>query len=67
MNSPNTARTFSEVKGKKLGQVVATAAGGSITVHGQGGFVDVHRVRWDGGKKIAAGDADLAVGDILGG
>ena len=60
------ARTFSEVKGKKIGQVVAVT-GGSITIHGQGGFVEVHRLRWDGGKKIAAGEAGLEVGKILGG
>jgi methionyl-tRNA formyltransferase len=60
------ARTFSEVKGKKLGQVVAQN-GSSVVIHGQGGFIEVHRVRWDGGRKIAAGEADLAVGALLGG
>jgi methionyl-tRNA formyltransferase len=60
------ARTFSEVKGKKIGEVVAQN-GGSLTIHGQGGFIEVHRVRWDGGRKIAAGEAGLAVGTILGG
>jgi methionyl-tRNA formyltransferase len=60
------ARTFSEVKGKKLGQVVAQA-GSSLVIHGQGGFIEVHRVRWDGGKKIAAAEAGLEVGAILGG
>ena len=59
------ARTFSEVKGKKIGQVVAQN-GSSLVIHGQGGFIEVHRVRWDGGRKIAAGEADLAVGSILG-
>ena len=48
------ARTFSEVKGKKIGQVVAVS-GSSLVIHGQGGFVEVHRIRWDGGKKIARG------------
>jgi len=60
------ARTFSEVKGKKIGQVVAQN-GSSLVIHGQGGFIEVARVRWDGGRKIAAGEADLAVGAILGG
>lgn len=60
------ARTFSEVKGKKIGQVVEAGAGG-ITIHGQGGFIEVQRLRWDGGKKIAAAEAELAVGAMLGG
>ena len=53
------ARTFSEVKGKKIGQVVAQN-GSSLVIHGQGGFIEVQRVRWDGGRKIAAGEAELA-------
>ena len=60
------ARTFSEVKGKKIGQVVARN-GSSLLIHGQGGFIEVQRVRWDGGKKIPACEAELAVGAILGG
>ena len=60
------ARTFSEVKGKKIGQVVAQSGSG-LVVHGQGGFIEVHRVRWDGGKKIAAAEAGLEVGATLGG
>lgn len=60
------ARTFSEVKGKKLGQVTAVN-GGSLSIHGQGGFIEVHRVRWDGGRKIAAAEAGLEVGTILAG
>jgi methionyl-tRNA formyltransferase len=59
------ARTFSEVKGKKIGQVVAQN-GSNLVIHGQGGFIEVQRVRWDGGKKIAAGEAELAVDTILG-
>jgi methionyl-tRNA formyltransferase len=59
------ARTFSEVKGKKIGQVVAQN-GSSLLIHGQGGFIDVHRVRWDGGRKVAAAEAELAIGAILG-
>jgi methionyl-tRNA formyltransferase len=60
------ARTFSEIKGKKIGQIVAQS-GSSLVVHGQGGFIDVHRVRWDGGKKIAASEAGLEAGATLGG
>ena len=59
------ARTFSEVKGKKLGEVVAVGTSG-ITVHGQGGFIEVGRVRAEGGRKIAAAEAGIAVGTILG-
>ena len=59
------ARTFSEVKGKKIGEVVAQN-GSSLVIHGQGGFIEVHRVRWDGGRKIPAGEAGLTVGAILG-
>jgi methionyl-tRNA formyltransferase len=60
------ARTFSEVKGKKLGEVVAHS-GGSITVHCQGGFIEIGRIRPDGGKKAAASEAGVPVGAILGG
>jgi len=60
------ARAFSEVKGKKIGQVVAQN-GSNLEIHGQGGFIEVQRVRWEDGKKVAAADANLAVGAILGG
>ena len=60
------ARTFSEVKGKKIGEVVAQN-GQSLTIHGQGGFIEVHRIRPDGGKKVAAAEVGIAVGSILGG
>jgi methionyl-tRNA formyltransferase len=60
-----TARTFSEVKGKKLGEVVAV--GPKLVVHGQGGFVEIERVRPDGGRKVAVPEAAIAVGTILGG
>jgi methionyl-tRNA formyltransferase len=64
--SKRIARTFSEVKGRKIGQVVGRN-GSSLTIHGQGGFIDVHRVRWDGGKKIPAAEAEVLEGAILGG
>jgi methionyl-tRNA formyltransferase len=60
------ARTFSEVKGKKIGQVTEAGPAG-ITIHGQGGFIEVQRLRWDGGKKIPASESGIAVGTILGG
>ncbi len=60
------ARTFSEVKGKKIGQVVAQN-GSSLVIHGQGGFIEVHRARLDGGRKVAAAETGIAVGTILGG
>jgi len=60
------ARTFSEVRGRKIGQVVAVDGGG-VTIHGQGGFIEVQRLRWEDGKKISAADAGLEVGAMLGG
>jgi methionyl-tRNA formyltransferase len=59
------ARTFSEVKGKKIGEVVAAGDSG-LVIHGQGGFIEVRRVRIDAGRKVAAADAGIAVGTILG-
>jgi len=64
-SSKRIARTFSEVKGKKIGEIVAQN-GTSLTVHGQGGFIEVHRVRLDGGRKVAASESGLTVGMILG-
>ena len=60
------ARIFAEVKGRRIGEVTAAGPAG-ISVLGQGGFLEVSRVRWDGGKKIAAGEAGIAVGAMLGG
>ena len=59
------ARTFSEVKGKKIGQVVAQN-GSALVIHGQGGFIEVGRARPEGGKKVAATETGIAVGTILG-
>jgi len=59
------ARTFSEVKGKKIGQVVAQTDSG-IVVHGQGGFIEIGRIRPEGGKKVAAAEVAVPVGAILG-
>jgi methionyl-tRNA formyltransferase len=60
------ARTFGEVRGKKIGQVVAQN-GSSLVIHGQGGFIEVHRARLDTGKKVAAAEIGIEVGTILGG
>lgn len=60
------ARTFSEVKGKKIGEVIAAGESG-LVVHGQGGFIEARRVRLDGGRKVAAAEAGIAAGTILGG
>ena len=60
------APTFGAVRGRKLGEVVA-AGPDRLRIHAQGGFVEVSRVRLDGGPKIAAGDAGIAEGTILGG
>jgi methionyl-tRNA formyltransferase len=59
------ARTFGEVRGKKIGQVAA-AGGTSIAIHGQGGFVEVLRCRFEDGKKIAANEAGIPSGAIMG-
>ena len=59
------ARTFGEVKGRKIGQVLASDGGG-LTIHGQGGFITAQRVRWEDGRKIAAGEAGLEAGALLG-
>jgi methionyl-tRNA formyltransferase len=59
------ARTFGEVRGKKIGEVAA-AGEMSFTVHGQGGFIEVFRCRFEDGKKLAANEAGIAPGAILG-
>lgn len=59
------ARAFSEVKGLKVGQVVAVGDG-NVTVYGQGGFIVARRVRFEGAPKIPADEAGLAVGTLLG-
>jgi methionyl-tRNA formyltransferase len=59
------ARTFGEIRGKAIGEIVAADANG-FTVCAQGGFIDVQRCRLDKGPKIAAAEAGLAVGTKLG-
>jgi methionyl-tRNA formyltransferase len=60
------ARTFTEVKGKKLGEVVAIN-NGALVVHGQGGFIEIARARLDDGRKSVAADAGVTIGTVLGG
>lgn len=59
------ARRFGEVRGKAIGEVARVGAQ-SFTVHCQGGFVEVFRCRFDDGKKIAATEANIAQGAVLG-
>ena len=59
-----TARRFAEVKGLKPGQVSKVSATG-VTVHAQGGFIEVLRCRGGDGKKIAAGEAGIAAGSVF--
>jgi methionyl-tRNA formyltransferase len=58
------APTFGAVRGKKLGEVVASGPDG-VRIHCQGGFIDCSRVRIDDGAKIKASDAGIEVGTIL--
>lgn len=60
------ARTFGQVRGKKIGQVVAVGEK-SFTIHGQGGFIEVLRCRLGDGKKVGANEAGILEGAVLGG
>jgi methionyl-tRNA formyltransferase len=64
----HSARTFSQVKGR-IG-AVTTIDERSLKVSAQGGQIEVFKLRYDGGKKLAApqfcADAGLSVGTILG-
>ena len=59
-------RAFGMVKGFKPGQVMKVDAA-SFTVCAHGGLIEVQRCRIDDGKKIAANEAGIAQGTILGG
>ena len=59
------ARTFAEVKGKKMGQLVSIDADGAL-IQTQGGAILAKRLRLDGGKKLPAADAGLTAGTIFG-
>ncbi len=58
-------RRFAEVRGKQLGQVIASNPDG-FTVLAAGGFIDVIRCRLGEGKKIAASQAGIPLGSMLG-
>ena len=58
------ARTFGEVKGRKVGEVAAITAEG-FSVHAQGGYIEVLRCRLGDGAKVAGKDAGLTVGSVL--
>lgn len=58
------ARTFAEVKGRRMGEIVAIGAG--LTIQAQGGAITANRIRWASGKKIAAAETGLQIGTILG-
>ena len=64
----HAARTFSQVKGR-IGAVTAIDDQ-SLRISAQGGQIEVCKVRYDGGKKLAApqfcAEAGLALGTILG-
>ena len=58
-------RTFGEVRGVKPGQVTRVDAKG-FAVYAHGGFLAVERCRVGEGAKIAASEAGLVVGAVLG-
>jgi methionyl-tRNA formyltransferase len=60
-----TAPTFGAVRGKKLGEIVSQGDAG-MRILAQGGFVEVSRVRLDDGAKIAATEAAIPTGTVLG-
>jgi methionyl-tRNA formyltransferase len=59
------AATFGAVRGKKLGEIVASGPEG-MRIHCQGGFIEAARLRLDDGAKIKSADAGIEVGTILG-
>jgi methionyl-tRNA formyltransferase len=64
----HSARTFSQVKGR-IGAVTAIDEQ-SLRISGQGGQIEVFKLRYEGGKKLPApqfcAEAGLALGTILG-
>jgi methionyl-tRNA formyltransferase len=59
------APTFGAVRGKKLGEVVASGPDG-MRIHAQSGFVEVSRVRLGDGAKVKSSEVDIPAGTILG-
>jgi methionyl-tRNA formyltransferase len=59
------ARTFGEVRGKRLGEIVESGPS-SFTILAAGGFIEVFRCKRGGGKKVAASEVGLRAGITLG-
>jgi methionyl-tRNA formyltransferase len=59
------ARTFAEVRGRQVGEVVGLGPEG-LVVYGQGGFMQIQRLRWDGGKKMSAVEVGIETGTMMG-
>jgi methionyl-tRNA formyltransferase len=59
------APTFGAVRGKKLGEVVASGPDG-MRIHAQGGFIDVSRARLGDGAKVKTSELGIEAGTILG-
>jgi methionyl-tRNA formyltransferase len=59
------APTFGTVRGKKLGEVVASGPDG-VRIHAQGGFIEASRIRLGDGAKVKSSEIDLPVGTVLG-
>ena len=59
------ARTFAEVKGKRMGQLVSIDGNGAL-IQAQGGAILAKRLRFADGKKVAAAEAGLTAGLRLG-
>lgn len=59
------AATFGAVRGLKAGQIVASTPEG-FSAYAHGGFVEIKRCRLGDGKKVAAGEAGIEAGVILG-
>jgi hypothetical protein len=53
------------VRGRKIGEVISVGDQG-MRILAQGGSVEVSRIRLDDGPKIAATEAGIAAGTILG-
>ena len=61
----HVAGTFARVKGARIGEVVEASAT-SLMIHGQGGFIELLRCRFEDGKKVPAGEAGISRGTVLG-
>lgn len=57
------ARTFAEVRGKQMGEIVALDHG--LTIQAQGGTITARRIRWEDGNKQPGHEAGLPLGTIL--